>query len=194
MSDRPFHHGNLRTVLLEQAEQVVRHRGIDALSLRELARDAGVSHGAPRTHFVDRRALMDALAERGFTRLADAMRDAAAASSDDYVALLRASAQAYVEFAVTDAHLLELMFLVKADDPSDAVEAAAQRFFLTVREQLVRGVESGEFAGADLNRLTRYVSATLQGVAAVTLSWRLSAAQRATLIDDAITGFLTPQR
>ncbi len=45
---------NLRTVLLEQAEVVLRERGIDALSLRELAREAGVSHGAPRSHFIDR--------------------------------------------------------------------------------------------------------------------------------------------
>ncbi|WAP58220.1 helix-turn-helix domain-containing protein [Streptomyces sp. S465] len=63
MSVRPFHHGNLRAVLLDQAELVLRERGIDALSLRELAREAGVSHGAPRSHFIDRNALLDALAE-----------------------------------------------------------------------------------------------------------------------------------
>ncbi|WPB88462.1 TetR/AcrR family transcriptional regulator [Streptomyces malaysiensis] len=71
MTHRPFHHGNLRAVLLDQAEQTLREGGIDALSLRELARKAGVSHGAPRSHFVDRRSLLDALAERGFNRLAD---------------------------------------------------------------------------------------------------------------------------
>ena len=71
MTERPFHHGNLRTVLLDQAESAIREGGIDALSLRELAREAGVSHGAPRSHFIDRGALLDALAERGFLRLSE---------------------------------------------------------------------------------------------------------------------------
>ena len=78
MADRkPFHPGNLRAVLLDQAQVVLHERGVDALSLRELAREAGVSHAAPRKHFVDRDALLDALAERGFARLAELLRDAA---------------------------------------------------------------------------------------------------------------------
>src|ERR1700748_988092 len=66
---RPYHHGNLRAALLAQAEQPVRDRGLQALSLRELAREAGVSHAAPRRHFPDRQALLDALAQDGFDRL-----------------------------------------------------------------------------------------------------------------------------
>lgn len=65
MTERPFHHGNLRAVLLDEAGAVVRESGVGGLSLRDLARRAGVSHGAPRSHFVDRQALLDALAERG---------------------------------------------------------------------------------------------------------------------------------
>ncbi len=70
MSERPFHHGNLRTVLLDRAEMALRTKGVEELSLRELAREVGVSHGAPRSHFIDRKALLDALAERGFFALA----------------------------------------------------------------------------------------------------------------------------
>jgi hypothetical protein len=55
MTERPYHHGNLRTALLTQAERTVRERGVKELSLRELARDVGVSHAAPRRHFPDRR-------------------------------------------------------------------------------------------------------------------------------------------
>src|SRR5947209_2974095 len=66
---RPYHHGNLRAELLAAAEQTVRERGVEALSLRELARRVGVSHGAPRRHFADRQALLDALAQAGFDRL-----------------------------------------------------------------------------------------------------------------------------
>src|ERR1700747_3401130 len=66
---RPYHHGNLRSELLAEAERTVREQGVDKLSLRELARATGVSHAAPRRHFPDRQALLDALAESGFERL-----------------------------------------------------------------------------------------------------------------------------
>src|ERR1700744_1571484 len=71
MTDRPYHHGHLRDTLLAEAERTLREQGVDQLSLRDLARQAGVSHAAPRRHFADRQALLDALAGAGFTRLAD---------------------------------------------------------------------------------------------------------------------------
>jgi AcrR family transcriptional regulator len=121
---KPFHHGNLRAVLLDQALVVLRERGLDALSLRELAREAGVSHAAPRKHFADREALLDAIAERGFVRLAKQLREAAAKQPDDFKCALQAAASAYVEFAVAEPALLDLMFAAKVDGPSDAVRGA----------------------------------------------------------------------
>jgi len=57
-----YHHGNLRQVLLEKAAESIRERGVGGLSLRDLARRAGVSHGAPARHFPDKAALLTALA------------------------------------------------------------------------------------------------------------------------------------
>src|SRR6202790_2944547 len=108
MAERPYHHGNLRTALLAQAERTVRERGVQELSLRELARDVGVSHGAPRRHFADRQALLDALAEAGFARLGAELRGAADRAGEDFQARLGATAAAYVRFATRDATLLEL--------------------------------------------------------------------------------------
>jgi len=76
MAERPYHHGNLRVVLLAEAERTLREDGIERLSLRDLARQAGVSHAAPRRHFADRQALLDALAVAGFLRLSDELREA----------------------------------------------------------------------------------------------------------------------
>src|ERR1700722_17630556 len=87
---RPYHHGNLRTALLAAAEQTVRERGVQDLSLRELAREIGVSHGAPRRHFPDRQALLDALAESGFERLGAELRAAVAGAGDDFQTRLEA--------------------------------------------------------------------------------------------------------
>src|SRR5258708_36313663 len=110
MAERPYHHGNLRTALLKQAELTVRDRGVQDLSLRELARQLGVSHGAPRRHFSDRQALLDALAEAGFARLGAELRSAADDAGADFEPRLMATAAAYVRFATHDAALLELMF------------------------------------------------------------------------------------
>src|ERR1700743_3241233 len=70
MADRPYHHGHLRDTLLAEAERTLREQGVEQLSLRDLARQLGVSHAAPRRHFADRQALLDALAGAGFARLA----------------------------------------------------------------------------------------------------------------------------
>src|SRR3989454_12819781 len=121
MSTRAYHHGNLRTALLEQAERSVREHGVERLSLRELARKTGVSHGAPRRHFPDRQALLDALAETGFARLGAELRSAADGAGEDFQARLGATAAAYVRFATRDAALLELMFAGKNREQSGAL-------------------------------------------------------------------------
>src|SRR4029077_19283475 len=77
---RPYHHGTLRSTLLAAAERTLAEGGVPALSLRELARQVGVSHAAPRRHFPHKQALLDALAEDGFERLGTALRDASEAA------------------------------------------------------------------------------------------------------------------
>ena len=75
---RPYHHGNLRAGLLEAAEAVLAERGAHGLTLRDVARAAGVSHGAPYHHFASLNELLAAVAERGFVILGDAMAEAVA--------------------------------------------------------------------------------------------------------------------
>ncbi len=108
---RPYHHGNLRTDLLDAAERRLKVHGVEQLSLRDLARDVGVSHAAPRRHFADRRALLDALAESGFMRLGAKLRAAVNEidDKDDLPARLQAFAWAYVQFATENAELTGLM-------------------------------------------------------------------------------------
>ncbi|MFJ8541946.1 TetR/AcrR family transcriptional regulator [Streptomyces sp. NPDC093586] len=190
MSHRPFHHGNLRAVLLEEAEAVLRERGVDALSLRELARAAGVSHGAPRSHFIDRSALLDALAERGFLRLADEMRGAASRAPGDHALALGAATSAYLRFAVREPALLDLMFAAKTDGPSEAVRNAADRLFGTMTDIMGAGVEAGAYDARDVGRLTMLLSATVQGISALVTSRRITTSQGEALVDDAIRIFL----
>ncbi|TDB79656.1 MULTISPECIES: TetR/AcrR family transcriptional regulator [unclassified Micromonospora] len=111
-SNRPYHHGDLRRVLLAAAVEAIEEAGPAALSLRELARRAGVSHAAPAHHFRDKAGLLTALATEGFDLLTEALQ---AAGGD----LLEAGV-AYVGFAVRHRAHFEVMFrpdLYRADAP-----------------------------------------------------------------------------
>jgi AcrR family transcriptional regulator len=189
MAERPFHHGNLRTVLLDSAESVLRQRGVDELSLRALAREAGVSHGAPRSHFIDRKALLDALGERGFLRLASVMREAADGESE-YPEVLRASARAYVSFAVTNAALVDLMFAAKMDAPPESLLDAAEHLFTTISDIMRDGIPAGAFAEDQIERVTLLMSATMQGISTFVAAGRATRPQGNVMIDDAIAQFL----
>src|SRR4051794_10810015 len=74
----PYHHGDLRRALLDTALEAITEQGPAAVSLRDVARRAGVSHAAPTHHFRDKAGLLTALAAEGWTLLADALSSAAA--------------------------------------------------------------------------------------------------------------------
>lgn len=109
---RAYHHGDLRRALLAAALEAVGEVGPAALSLRDLARRAGVSHAAPAHHFGDKAGLLTALAAQGFDLLAQTL----VATNDDFLE----AGVAYVDFAVTHRAYFEVMFrpeLYRADDP-----------------------------------------------------------------------------
>src|SRR5687767_6451184 len=70
---RPYHHGDLRAALLLATDQLIRERGLGEVSLREVARRAQVSHGAPAHHFGNKAGLVTAFAAQGFDRLVQAI-------------------------------------------------------------------------------------------------------------------------
>jgi AcrR family transcriptional regulator len=75
---RSYHHGDLKRALIESAKDILRNEGQEALTLRAVARAAGVSPTAPYRHFADRRSLVAAVAEEGFHEMGLAMRHAMA--------------------------------------------------------------------------------------------------------------------
>ncbi len=194
MADRPYHHGSLRTALLAEAERTLREHGIERLSLRDLARQAGVSHAAPRRHFADRKALLDALAEAGFARLGDEVCRAVGDAGDEYEARLRAAATAYVRFATEDAALLELMFAAKNTGRPGALHGTPERLFTAFGELIRQGQQDGRLPPGDPERLGLLLVATFQGIAALVTSGRAQPGQTGPLISDAVTLFTSGQR
>jgi AcrR family transcriptional regulator len=194
VSERPYHHGSLRTALLEQAERTVRERGARELSLRELAREIGVSHGAPRRHFPDRQALLDALAEAGFERLGAELRRAVDGAGEGCAARLHATAAAYVRFATRDAALLELMFAGKRREDSGALHMAADRAFAVMLDLIEQGQAEGALEHGEPERVGLVLLATIQGIAALVTSGMVRAEQIDELVADAIAHFLRGSR
>ncbi|EFL13006.1 TetR/AcrR family transcriptional regulator [Streptomyces sp. C] len=169
MTEGPYHHGNLRTALLERAETVLTESGVEGLSLRALARDLGVSHAAPSRHFRDRQALLDALAVSGFTRLNTRLR-AAAEAPGPVPDRLAALGRAYVDFAVTHAPLLNLMFSAKrADDSSAELRELGHHSLDTTAGLIARAQAEGFVREGDPARLAQVAFSTVHGLATLAL-------------------------
>lgn len=116
-----YHHGNLRAALLEAALELVDEVGAAALSLREVARRAGVSHAAPAHHFGDKAGLLTALAVEGFARFTAAQRQAAERGGDNPLTRFSWLGWAYVTWAAENRAYFEVMFhpeLLRRDDPA----------------------------------------------------------------------------
>ncbi|MFF8765012.1 TetR/AcrR family transcriptional regulator [Nocardiopsis dassonvillei] len=168
MADRPYHHGDLRAVLLANAERALAERGQAALSLREIAREAGVSHAAPGRHFRDKQALLDALALSGFERLTERLEAAEPEAGDARTRVL-ALARAYVGFAGEHAALLDLMYARKHDpDVSEQLYAAVGRLLERVMRPICDAQAAGEIAGGTPEAVTMTVSAAMHGLVALT--------------------------
>ncbi len=110
----PYHHGDLRRAVLDAAAAAITEHGSAGISLRDLARRAGVSHAGPVHHFGDKAGVLTALAAEGFGLLADALT-ATEERTRDFVEL----GVAYVRFAIEHRAHFEVMFradLVREDD------------------------------------------------------------------------------
>jgi AcrR family transcriptional regulator len=118
---RPYHHGDLRRALLVSAAEAIAESGPAALSLRDLARRAGVSHAAPAHHFGDKAGLLAALATEGYDRLADALNQARERTGS-----LLEIGVAYVKFAVDNRAHFDVMFRPDLYSAGDGELAAAQ--------------------------------------------------------------------
>jgi AcrR family transcriptional regulator len=132
---RAYHHGDLRTALLRTAGEILEKEGLEAVTLREVARRANVSHSAPARHFPEREALLAGLAGEGFKKLGEAQQRAAAAQG------ARGLGEAYVRFALEHPQRFRLMFGGRIAVTSHPVlKEAALRTFDAVAEVLAASV------------------------------------------------------
>jgi AcrR family transcriptional regulator len=127
---RPYHHGDLRTAMLTAAEAILNRDGVGALTLRAAAREAEVTHTAPRHHFGDLTGLLTELAASGFLRLRSRLLAEAERAEPHPRSRLVAFGHGYVDFARAHPGLLQLMLRSeRLDWSSPALSTAATAAF-----------------------------------------------------------------
>jgi AcrR family transcriptional regulator len=158
-----YHHGTLRETLLEIAFGLVDSHGVEAVSMRALAREAGVSSAAPFRHFADKTVLFDAIAERAAAQL-ERNLDEATAECSDALTQFRAMSVAYVRFAAEHSALFDLIH------STDSVSA---RFLGEVKDErrlkltalIIEGQNAGLIPEADPELIALTSEALTHGLA-----------------------------
>lgn len=112
--NRPYHHGDLRRALVDAARRILESEGPSALSLRAVAREAGVSPAAPYHHFKDKGELLDAVAHVGWDMLGDAMRESRT-RAENARQLMTEIGVAYIQFAQQHPALYRVMYDASRD-------------------------------------------------------------------------------
>lgn len=143
---KAYHHGNLEEALITAALRLIDEEGAKALSLREVARRAGVSHAAPYRHFENKEALLGAVAEQGFAKLLGSMQAEAARAGEDPVARYQAGGVGYVAFAL--AHPAHFRVMFGPVDPGEGVHPSASARGAAAFQHLVDSITACQRAGA----------------------------------------------
>ena len=167
---KTYHHGDLRQALIDAALDLLREQGAEALTLRAVARAAGVSQAAPYRHFADRGALVGAVAQGSFARMGAAIERAVHQGPLGPAALKRGMA-AYVAFAHEHPAEYRVMFGAELADRDDMPDLAATALgtFALLREGIARNQHAGALSDGDPTRRAVIAWATLHGLVMLSL-------------------------
>lgn len=186
---QPYHHGNLRQALLDATLELLTHTAATRLSLRQVARAAGVSHGAPYHHFADKDELVAACGTECLRRLAEHQSRSVAGVTDAGDRLV-AYGRAYLDFATRWPSWFALVFDPELCDPADPKPANVP-YLTRLDTELVAVVaaaqESGRAAPGPTEAVANAMWGTVHGLALLVSAGHLSAEQAeaslATLVD-----------
>ena len=176
----PYHHGDLRGALLKAADEILERDGLPGLTLRAVAREAGVSHAAPKHHFGDLTGLVSELAATGFRQF-NAEMQAADAAGGTPGEKARARAMSYVGYAQAHPGMYTLMFRTeRLDMARPSLKEAANASF----SELARAV------GASRQDSIAGETLTLEQAADIVRSWSLVHGFAMLLLDDRLSNVL----
>ena len=162
----PYHHGDLKNTLIDVAIAHIARSGVSSLSLREVAREAGVSHSAAYRHFANKEDLLVAIAEQGFRKLGETLGAAIQARAGDPAGALQAGGVAYVEFAVGHPEHLQIMFGGSIADANDypSLVAATHETYGALSQTVAQASKSGQLRSGDDKMIALTCWATVHGL------------------------------
>ncbi len=131
MPPKKYHHGDLKNALIKAGVEILSKEGVGGLSLRKVAKRAGVSHSAPYAHFTDKQSLIAAISTEGFKQLYTELENAVLPYVDDPKQQLKEGAWAYVKFAMNNTDTFNIMFsgvLEKEKEYPSFVEISRKTF------------------------------------------------------------------
>ena len=176
MAATPYHHGDLKNALIKTGTEFLASEGLGGLSLRKVAKQAGVSHAAPYAHFKDKQALIAAISTEGFKQLHSQIETVKKTYQANPETLLIETAWAYVQFALNEPDRFKLMFssvLEKEKEYPDFVEISQKNF-----RQLVDIVEICQGANilksGDSELIALSVWGTVHGFVSLLLEGQIS--------------------
>src|SRR6266568_8241368 len=177
----PYHHGALHDALLQAAERVLERDGLAGLTLRAVAREAGVSHAAPTHHFGDLTGLLSELAAIGFRQFNVAMAAAGAAAGSTPMEKALARAKAYVAYAQAHPGMYGLMFRTeRLDMKRPSLHEAAEASFAGLAGAI----------GASRQEQISEQALSLDQAAAIARAWSLVHGFAMLLLDDRLSDIL----
>lgn len=164
-----YHHGDLRTTLVDAASEMLKQSGIDGLSLRKLADKVGVSRTAPYHHFKDKNELLCAIAEQGFMRWQDDAQPIFQQTNMPAKDKYRQFIQGYIAYAADNPELYDLMFgrtIWKSNTATKSLREIAYPSFQRQVEMTLQWQQQGLMPrGEDTLRLAQVTWGTMHGIA-----------------------------
>lgn len=171
----PYHHGDLKDSLIASGLKILAADGVKGLSLRAVAKRAGVSQTAPYRHFSDKDALLAAIAEQGFQRLIGEIGAGIAAHRSPDRRLV-AAGMSYFRFAQAHPEHIKVMFggMVDMDNDHEGLKQAGHEAFAQFVELIVAGQESGSLRRGHPARCALAAWSMVHGLSLLTLNKHIS--------------------
>ena len=162
-----YHHGNLRRVLIDTAVEIISEQGAKDLSLRKIAKRAGVSHAAPYRHFKDKNAILAAVAKEGFDMMLARTEDRIARNQGNELDHFAICGLSYIDFASRYPSHYRVMFGTRSDDSyfSDELNPESIPVFQLLRDKIKVCQEKGLLKAGDLRQMALAAWSIVHGFA-----------------------------